>query len=137
MSRLLDRLVGQPLLRQFAAFSGVGILAASVHYTALVWLVEFARWRPVPAALVGYVAGGILSYIINRRHVFASTRPHQQASWRFGTIAAVGFFLTYGLMHGLVDWANVPYLLAQILTTGIVLFWSFVANRMWTFAALP
>jgi putative flippase GtrA len=136
MSRLLDRLARWPLLRQFAAFSGVGILAAALHYSALVALVELARWRPVPAALVGYVAGGILSYMLNRRHVFASARPHQEASWRFGVIASVGFMLTYGLMQGLVDWANVPYLLAQILTTGMVLFWSFVANRVWTFASL-
>jgi putative flippase GtrA len=137
MSRLLDRLRRRPLLRQFAAFSGVGILAASLHYSALVALVELVGWRPVPAALVGYGAGGILSYLLNRRHVFASARPHQEASWRFAVIAAVGFLLTYGLMHGLVDWANVPYLLAQILTTGMVLFWSFAANRIWTFAAWP
>jgi putative flippase GtrA len=124
------------LVRQFAAFAGVGLLAAVPHYGLLVGLVEGFGWHPVPAALVGYAAGGILSYLLNRRHVFDSERPHQQASWRFAGVALVGFCLTYGLMHGLVDRLRLPYLGAQIATTGLVLGWSFLANRAWTFAAL-
>lgn len=30
-----------------------------------------------------------------------------------------------------------PYMPAQILTTGIVLFWSFAANTLWTFSGPP
>jgi putative flippase GtrA len=134
MNRWLDHLFMPGLVRQFAAFAGVGIMAAVVHYGALIGLVEGAAWRPVPATLIGYTVGGILSYVLNRRHVFASSRPHHEASWRFGGVAAVGFCLTYGFMHLLVDWLNIRYLIAQILTTAIVLFWSFLANRFWTFA---
>jgi putative flippase GtrA len=121
-------------VRQFAAFAGVGLIAAVPHYGLLVGLVELGSWQAVPASLVGYVAGGILSYVLNRRHVFASDRPHHQASWRFAGVASVGFCLTYGLMHVLVERLHLPYLAAQIATTGMVLAWSFLANRGWTFA---
>jgi putative flippase GtrA len=37
-------------------------------------------------------------------------------------------------MHLFTDRLGAPYLPAQLVTTGIVLFWSFVANKVWTFA---
>ena len=122
------------LSRQFAAFSGVGVLAAVVHYGLLIALVEAAGWHPVPATLAGYVAGGIVSYGLNRRLTYASDRPHTEATWRFALVALLGFVLTGGLMQVLTGWLGVPYLPAQLVTTGIVLFWSFLAHRLWTFA---
>ena len=124
----------QQLSRQFAVFSGVGVVAAVVHYGLLIALVEIARWGPVPATLAGYVAGGVVSYALNRRLTYASDRPHAEATWRFAAVAAVGFLLTGLLMHVFTGWLAAPYLPAQLVTTGIVLFWSFVANSVWTFA---
>jgi putative flippase GtrA len=135
-NRRLDLSRAAILVRQFAAFAGVGLMAAVPHYGLLIGLVEGLGWHPVPAALAGYGAGGILSYLLNRRHVFESDRPHHEASWRFAGVAVVGFCLTYGLMHVFVDRLEMPYLEAQIATTGLVLGWSFLANRAWTFAAL-
>jgi len=121
------------LLRQFTAFFGVGLVAALVHYGLLVGLVEAELLPPVPATLVGYIGGGVLSYRLNRRHTYASARPHGEAIWRFAAVAGVGFLLTYGAMHLLVERGQAPYLPAQILTTGIVLVWSFLAHKLWTF----
>jgi putative flippase GtrA len=46
----------------------------------------------------------------------------------------VGFGLTYLFMSLLVNGAGIPYLPAQAATTGIVMFWSFAAHKMWTFS---
>ena len=69
------------LARQFTAFFGVGLVAAVVHYGLLIGLVEGASLHPVPATLAGYVAGGLVSYVLNRRHTYGSARPHRD--WRF------------------------------------------------------
>jgi len=122
------------LTRQFAAFFGIGLVAAMVHYGLLILLVEGGGSHPVPATLVGYAAGGFVSYGLNRRHTYRSSRPHREATWRFAVVAFVGFLLTWCLMHVLVDWFGGPYLPAQIMTTGVVMMWSFVAHRIWTFA---
>ena len=122
------------LSRQFAVFSGVGVVAAVAHYGLLIGLVELAGWGPVPATLAGYVAGGVVSYALNKRLTYASDRPHAEATWRFAVVACVGFLLTGLFMQAFTGWLAVPYLPAQLVTTGIVLFWSFVANRLWTFA---
>jgi putative flippase GtrA len=121
------------LSRQFGAFFGVGVVAAVVHYGMLIALVELAGMRPVPATLAGYVGGGVVSYLLNRRLTYVSNRPHVEAGWRFALVAFVGFLLTGGLMQVFTSWWAIPYLLAQLVTTGIVLFWSFVAHKLWTF----
>jgi putative flippase GtrA len=122
-----------PLFRQFSSFVAVGFIATGVHYALLIGLVEIFGILPVPAALAGYSGGGIVSYLLNRRHVFRSNRPHDEAVTRFVIVAAVGFGLTYLFMLLLVQKAGVPYVLAQMVTTAIVLFWNFAAHKMWTF----
>ena len=121
-------------LRQLSAFGFVGVAAAAAHYACLVGLVEGAKWSPVPATLLGYVAGGIVSYAANRQITFATGRTHRAALWRFVVVAGVGFCLTWFLMSALTIWAGVPYLLSQLGTTGCVMLWSFVAHKFWTFA---
>ena len=123
----------QALLKQFSAFFGAGLAAAAVHYGALIGLVEFFKTPPVPATLAGYVLGGIVSYGLNRRHTYASERPHSEAGWRFAIVAGVGFALTALFMHVFAGRLGLHYIAAQLVTTGIVLVWSFLAHRFWTF----
>ena len=121
------------LLRQFKAFFGVGLVAAVVHYGLLVALVEVLGWGAVPATLAGYVAGGLASYALNRRHTFSTSRSHGEAGWRFALVALAGFGLTWGFMALFTQRLGAPYFPAQLVTTGIVLVWSFVAHKLWTF----
>ena len=130
---ILRHVLSRRIVRQFATFFGVGSLAAGVHFGVLVALVELAHVGPVAAALIGYSTGGIASYRLNRRHTYASDRPHRQATWRFVVVAAVGFGLTWVMMAVLVRGLALPYLVAQVATTGTVMFWSFGAHKLWTF----
>ncbi|HEY8031366.1 MAG TPA: GtrA family protein [Methylocella sp.] len=123
------------LFRQFSSFAVVGFIATSVHYVLLIGLVEVAGMSAVAAALIGYGAGGTVSYGLNRRHVFRTHLRHEAAVSRFVAVAAVGFGLTYIFMSLFIHAAGVPYLFAQIATTGIVMLWSFTAHRLWTFPA--
>lgn len=125
------------IARQFSAFVIVGLIAAVAHYGTLIGLVEAKAMGPVPATLLGFIAGAAVSYVLNRRFAFESDRPHREAAWRFGVVSIVGFTLTGLIMAGLTGYLGAPYLPAQILTTGIVLFWNFLANRYWTFSAPP
>jgi putative flippase GtrA len=121
------------LIRQFMSFFGVGVAAAIVHYSVLIGLVELAVAPVIPATLAGYVCGGLLSYGLNRWLTYQSARSHAEAGWRFALVAGIGFVMTWGLMslfHGQWSW---PYLWAQVLTTGIVLVWSFLAHKFWSF----
>ena len=123
------------LFRQFSSFVVVGFIATGVHYALLIGLVEIAGISAVAAALIGYGAGGTVSYGLNRRHTFRTKLPHEAAVSRFTLVAAVGFGLTYVFMSLFIHAAGIPYLLAQMATTAIVMLWSFTAHRLWTFPA--
>jgi putative flippase GtrA len=122
------------LFRQLTTFIGVGFVATAVHYAVLIALVELGGVPAVASALAGFSAGGVVSYLLNRRHTFESNAPHQQAIRRFAAVAIGGFGLTFTFMTVFVDFSGFPYLPAQAATTCIVMFWSFIAHRMYTFA---
>lgn len=122
-----------PLARQLRSFVGVGLVCTALHYMVLISLVQGAGLPPVPATLVGFCVGGLLSYLLNRRHTFGSERPHEEAAWRFALVAGVAFGLTWLLMRLFVERWHAPYLPAQVVTTGLVMVWTFAANRLWTF----
>lgn len=121
------------LARQFVAFFGVGIVAAIVHYGLLVGLVEIFFYDPVSATLAGYVAGGLVSYVLNRLYTYEAERGHLEAGWRFAVVAGIGFGMTWLLMAFFTRWLGWHYFLSQVLTTGIVLVWSFGAHKYWSF----
>lgn len=125
------------LARQFLSYVGVSLAALAVHYALLAALVETGQAEPVRAALAGYLAGAVVSYGLNRRLTYASDRPHAEATWRFGVVAAIGFGLTWLIMAGLTRGFGLPYLAAQGLATGVVVFWNFLGHRVWTFAGRP
>jgi putative flippase GtrA len=127
----------RPILRQFGSFFGVGLIAAVAHYGVLIGLVELAGVDPVAATLAGFLFGGSLSYALNRRLTYVSDRPHREAAWRFALVTFVGFLLTGALMYLFTRWLGTPYLTAQLVTTGIVLFWSFLGHKLWTFRSGP
>lgn len=121
------------IARQFVAFFGVGVVAAIVHYGLLVGLVEIFFYDKVSAALAGYVAGGVVSYVLNRLYTYEAERGHLEAGWRFAVVAGIGFGMTWLLMIVFTRWLGWHYLLGQAATTGIVLVWSFAAHKYWSF----
>lgn len=121
------------LIRQGFNFGWTGVLAAVIHYGVLILLVERFAVRPTAAALAGYTLGGIASYLLNRRWTFTTDRPHREVLARFFVVAMIGFFMTGFSMQVLTERLHLLYLPAQILTTAIVVSWSFVAHLGWTF----
>ncbi|SMH44193.1 GtrA family protein [Azospirillum agricola] len=122
-------------LRQFLLFALVGGVAAVVHYGTLVALAELFRVAPVPASAAGFLVGGVVSYLLNYGHVFRSEQDHGPTAAKFVAVAAVGLGLNSAIMWALVHGVSLHYLLAQVTATGLVMLWSFAANRYWTFSA--
>ena len=125
------------LHRQLSAFLGVGVVATLTDYGTMIGLRQGFGIGPVVAALAGYCLGGIVSYLLNRRHTFATDRTHVEAGWRFAAVMAVGFTLTGIIMELLTNMLGAPYVPARIVTTGVVFVWNFIAHKLWTFGERP
>jgi len=121
------------LMRQFVKFTGVGFVSAIGHYGLLIALVQVAAVPAVPASAAGALLGAWINYSLNYHYTFRSTRQHRESVLRFAVVAAVGLVLNTLFMWVGVELIGAHYLLSQVVTTGLVLIWSFASNRYWTF----
>jgi putative flippase GtrA len=121
------------IITQLAKFTAVGAIGTLVHYVILILLVEKSGADAVLASSAGAVAGAFVNYFLNYYFTFQSKRRHTQAIVQFYAVAGTGFILNATLMWLIAELLGVYYLLAQLVTTGIVLLWNFWLNRIWTF----
>jgi len=124
-------LVGQ--FRRFVGFAAVGLVGTAAHYVLLVTLVEGLGADPVVGSVAGFCLGALVNYAMSHRYVFRSDRAHHEALPRFFAVAASGLLWNTALMSLLTHRLGWPYLLAQILTTGLLVVWHYVVNALWTF----
>lgn len=122
------------LVRQFLIFGVVGVISAVGHFGTLALLVETGLAGPVPASAVGFVIAASMSYALNRQFTFNATRRHVDAAWRFAVVAVVGFVLNGLLMQVFAVYLGIYYLLAQAITTLLVMVSNFLGYRIWAFA---
>jgi putative flippase GtrA len=109
-------------------------LAAALDMGMLILLVEKAGWHPVGAAVVAYLLGGVLQYILCSCWVF----PAAPQSVTFGFAAftflsLVGLGITWLTMTVLSDWAQLNYALAKIAALGLAFAWNFLSRKIWLF----
>lgn len=121
---------------KFVGFVGVGAIATGIQYLILIVLKELAGVPPVYASATGYAISSVVNYLMKYHWVFASDRRHRHAAPRYATVSAIGLSLNTGLMYLGTQVLGLYYLLAQVLTTGLVLLWNFFANATWTFGAI-
>jgi putative flippase GtrA len=88
----------------------------------------------VAASAAGATLGACINYAINYRFTFRSTKQHSESVTKFALVASVGLVLNTFFMWIGVHLLDANYLLSQIVTTGLVLIWSFIGNRYWTFS---
>lgn len=124
------------LTRQFLLFAGVGVVGTSAHFAALLLWVAVLGGSPVSGSALGFALGATVNYLLNYIWTFRSTKSHYEAIPKFALVVVVGMAVNVMTMIALL-WLGLHYLIAQVLATGIVLVWNFLANKTWTFAAAP
>ena len=113
-------------------FTLVGGVATAIQYAVLVLLVRAGRLDPTAASSIGFAVSAVVNYLLNYRFTFRSDRPHGPAAAKFALLAGAGLLINAAIMHLLVG-ILMPYLLAQVCATLVVLLWNFIGNSMWTF----
>ncbi len=122
-----------PWQREMLHYLWVGVLATIAQYVLLIFCVEVIHTQAVLGSSLGYLLGGVVNYTLNRQHTFASKKMHRKAILQFTLVFIVAFFLNGTFLHAFQSFFNLPYLLAQIGTTALVLVWNYLAHKFWTF----
>lgn len=114
-------------------FAAVGLVGTAAHYTTLTGMVELGGFDPVLGSVCGFLVGALVNYALNYRVTFRSNKRHREAMTKFLAVAGSGFVINACLMTVFVKMAGIPYLWAQIAVTGMLLFWHYALNAIWTF----
>ena len=124
------------LLVEFSLFSVIGVVATIVHYSILVALVERAHLPVVLSTSIGFIFGAIVSYGLNRRITFTHQPEFGRGLLKFVSVGMVGLGINALIVAGLSH-AGLPYMLAQVAATGVVLVWNFGVARLIIFRPQP
>ncbi len=122
---------------QFVKFGIVGVsntLITFVVYTLL--LKVFGVWY-IAASAIGFIAGAINGFVLNRRWTFAGHVGDAFTPLRWAVVQSGGLGINLGLLYLLVHDAGLDKLLAQAAATVVVTVSTFIVNRAWTFRHEP
>lgn len=121
------------LTKRFFLFALVGASGTLIHYLILLLLVEGLYLHAVVASSIGAIGGAVWNYVLNYRITFQSRQAHRAAGPKFACVAASGLVLNGLVMHVWMSWTQLHYFAGQLVSTTVVLAWTFFANHLWTF----
>jgi putative flippase GtrA len=114
-------------------FALVGVANTAVGYAVILLLHYGLALPPLLANLGGYVIGGTVSYVLNRRYAFDSDRPHAQALPRFIGAVAVSFCVNLLVLHVALLVPRLPVALAQALAIASYVVVFYLISRYFVF----
>lgn len=132
-------------LLRFAKFATVGALGALVDFSVLNLLVLVLDWPKWAANLVSVSCAILSNFFWNRCWTFPESRarPVTTQLGKFATTNVIGlglnqlvFLGTDALLFARVAPHPLNYNLAKATAVGVVLFWNFFVNRVWTYRGI-
>lgn len=115
---------------QFFRYLFVGGFAALTDIGTLFAATEFLHIHYLVSAALAFVVGTIVNYVLSILWIFRSSRDYKKEIPLFTLIGAGGLVLNELILWALVDHASIHYLVAKLVSVGVVLFWSFTLRRM-------
>jgi putative flippase GtrA len=139
--------------KRFLKFAIVGVLGAVIDFAILNVLVLLAGFLPVVANGISFSAAVVQNFLLNRWWTFPESQLHntrrQMAKFTLVSVAGLGIntivfqFVDLSMRAYWIEWlsdpdlgATISYNFAKLFSIGVVLFWNFSANRLWTYKGL-
>ena len=117
-------------------FAAVGCIGFGTD-VGLLWLLHGLAhmWLPLATALA-YLVAFAISFVLSRKWVFPDAGDMRRQIYRYLCLVAGVLLLTVGGVQALV-WLAVPYLVAKVITSGLVALINYVVSRWWVFRPIP
>ncbi len=131
-------------LTRFVKFAIVGALGAIIDFALLNLLRGYFGWPLIWANTVSVSVAILSNFVWNRLWTFPESRTRKKRKQlpQFALINIIGLLINNLIVVGL-DAVLAPYIsepwsynIAKAIAVGVVLFWNFGANRLWTYRGL-
>ncbi|HLC89734.1 MAG TPA: GtrA family protein [Patescibacteria group bacterium] len=125
-----------PLAKQFIKFCLIGGTSALINFLLYYFITErFFVWY-VYSSIISFLISAIFNFSFNKLWTFRDSEMGYLVFQQIGKYAAVmgsGLFFNTLIIYGLTDGVGFDYRLSWVFATGLVTFWNFSFNRLWTF----
>lgn len=119
--------------RSLPVYVGAGGLATASHYAVTIAAVEAFSVAPIAASMMGFAMGAAIKYWLNYSVAFRSRARHARAMVRFAVALAALLALNTLLFGAFQRGLGLHYLIAQALTTVLLIAPGYVIHRQWVF----
>lgn len=139
-------------VKRFVKFALVGAAGSVTDFTILNVMVQIAGASLAVANTCSFIAAVMQNFTLNRFWTFPESRDRHASGQlaQFAMVSIIGLginqlvFLTlHHLWEGfwMAQFGNetgfiISYNVAKLFAIGVVLFWNFTANRLWTYRGL-
>ncbi len=120
------------LLKQFAKFGVVGLIAFIIDYGLMVLLTEVFGVNYLLSATISFTVSVIFNYLASMRYVFT----HKDGMSRrrefviFVVLSIIGLGLNDLLMWLATGLAGISYLVSKIFATAVVMVYNFITRKV-------
>lgn len=119
--------------RSLPIYVGSGGIATASHYAVAIVGVELLGVAAIVATTVGYATGALIKYWLNYSVAFRSNARHTHAILRFAVTQGVLLVLNTTIFGVLQGGLGLHYLIAQAITTVLLIPPGYVIHRAWVF----
>jgi putative flippase GtrA len=117
----------------FIRYSISGGVAAVAHFGLLIILVEWTNTNPTLASAIGFCIAIFVNYTLLYHYTFKAVGSHSVMFTRYVIVTVAMLGVNTTIFWILNEQQDVPYLMAQVVATGIVVMLNFNINRLYTF----
>jgi putative flippase GtrA len=124
----------RPLFFQIMRFGVIGTVAAAIHFSIVVSLVEISLMSPLIANVIAFLFAFQVSYWGHRHWTFrGTTTQHQVAIPRLLLVATSNLIANQIIFFVFLELFKLPYMLALFFTLTILPVVTFTLGKWWIF----
>ena len=119
--------------KQFLKFSIVGIVNTLITLLIIWTFVNVFSTTHYTANLVGYIAGVVNSFLLNKYWTFKDKSEWGILFVKFISVFAITYLIQLLALYLLINFSNIPPFLCQILAMGVYTVLNYLLNCKFTF----
>lgn len=122
-----------PLFSQIFRFGIVGLTAAAIHFSIVVWFVQVWLFAPLVANIFGFTISFQVSYWGHRLWTFRdSIASHRVAVLKMLIVQLTNFVANEILFYIFLQ-CHLPYPIALLIVLMILPIFTFISSKLWVF----
>lgn len=121
---------------QFVRYVFVGGIATVADWATLFVLTDFAHVYHMVSAVIAFVAGLIVNFLLSKLLVFKANEARVNVAMEFVSytvIGIIGLGITELIIFLFTNCGNLHYMLSKVIATVIVLAWNYLARKLFIY----